>query len=57
MTPDQDANAVPPMQNDPNNMPGQPTANLPNIPSPPEGAQVQATTPADMLAIQAGQRG
>ena len=45
------------MQNDPNNMPGQPVANLPNLPQPPEGAQVQATTPEEMLAVKAGQRG
>jgi hypothetical protein len=52
-----DPNAVPPMQNDPNNMPGQPVAGLPNLPKPPEEAQVQATTPEEMLAIQSGQRG
>jgi hypothetical protein len=45
------------MQNDPNNMPGQPVAGLPNLPKPPEEAQVQATTPEEMLAIQSGQRG
>ena len=54
---DPSANAVPPMQNDPNNMPGQPVAGLPNMPKPPEEAQVQATTPEEMLAIQSGQRG
>ena len=53
---DPEANAVPPMQSLEGNMPGQPPARLPSIPNPPKGAEVQATNPQDMLAIQAGQR-
>jgi hypothetical protein len=52
-----DPNAAPPMQNDPNNMPGQPVAGLPSLPQPPEEAQVQANTAEQMLALQSGQRG
>jgi hypothetical protein len=55
--PDQSANAAAPMTADQSGMPNQPMPRNAGMPQPPEEAQVQASSPEEMLAIQSGQRG
>jgi hypothetical protein len=48
--------AGPVLNQGPGGIPQQPQPNIPNLPNPPKGAEVQATNPQDMLAINSGQR-